>query len=376
MEGARIKLLKVWFSNVEDSLITNHEKLDFSKAVELTNELEMKYRKQKNKISSEFTVIDEKTNKGLYTGVFNFGSYDYPNIYHQIKDRANKIRVDKKSESDKNFLLEKIEELTTEEMKVKENIDKTLINIDKENVSKLKKWQRRTIYTMTGVLSFILIMVTVWSFTQMANYEKALSDGREQLNNSEKLVEEYETALQGNKESLIEHLLTLDNLTKKQEVLIVNYYVDKGEYGKAVNVLDDDSRTETMILMNQNYDRPTKINKIKEFSEEYSTNEARFDLAYFDKDYELMLNIKGVDMVTERSKMKTLAHLRLGQLDEAKIELKNNNDESVQEKLEKYEALVTEIDTLKEKIDKESNEKEENKLKETLKQKEEEKNKL
>lgn len=366
-------MLQVWFANVKDNLIENHEKINFNKAVELTNVLEMKCRNEKNKFSSEFTVIDSKTNDSLYEGVFNFGSYDYPNIYHQIKDKSNKIKVDKERQADKNYLLEKIEELTPEEMKREENIDKTFINIDKDNISKLKKWQRRTIYGLTTFLFIFSIMIIVWSITQMSSYEKALADGRKQLSSSESLIENYEKGLLGNKEVMIEYINNLNNLSENQEILLVNHFIDKEEYTKAVETLDDDSRAETMILMNDNYDKETKIKKIKDFNEEYSTNEARYDLAYFDKDYELMLNIQDVDMIVERSKMKTNAHLKLDQLDEAKAELKNNNDEEMKDKIEQYEALTTEIDTLKEKYDKEKNKKKKKKLKKELEEKEKEK---
>src|SRR5699024_7445102 len=125
---------------------------------------------------------------------------------------------------------------------------------------------------------------------------------------------------------------------------------------------------------NDKYDRDTKVSKIKEFNELYSTNEARFDLAYFDSDYELMLNIQDVNMVSKRSRMKTRAYIKLDQLDEAKEELKNNNDEHTKEMVEKYEILTTEIDTLKEKIDKEKDKKAKKKLESELKEKEKERN--
>lgn len=368
-------MLQVWFSDVKDNLINNHEKIDFGKAVELTNQLEMKCRNEKKSNSSEFTVIDAKTNESLYEGIFNFGSYDYPNIYHQIKDKANKIKVDKKRQADKDFLLEKIEELTPDEMKREENIDKTLINVDKENISKLKRWQRRTVYSLAGLFLLISVFTVIWSVLQMASYEKALNNEKKQLNGNEELIEHYEKGLLGNREDVIQYLNSLDELSENQEVLLVNHFIDEEEYAKAVEKLGDDSRVETMILMNDNYDESEKVEKINAFNEEYSTNEARYDLAYFDKDYELMLNIQDVDMVLERSKMKTLAHLRLDELDEAKAELNNNNDDEMKEKVNQYEGLTTEIETLEEKIDK-ADKKEKKELEKELKEKKEEKSEI
>src|SRR5699024_7199076 len=196
----------------------------------------------------------------------------------KIKEKDKKIKVDKNRKADKDNILQKIEELTQDEIKLKQNIDKTLINVDKENISKLKRWQRRTVYSLAGLFLLISVFTVIWSVLQMASYEKALNNEKKQLNGNEELIEHYEKGLLGNREDVIQYLNSQDEVYENQEVLLVNHFIDEEEYAKAVEKLGDDSRVETMILMNDNYDESEKVEKINAFNEEYSTNEARYDL--------------------------------------------------------------------------------------------------
>lgn len=354
-------MLQVWFASVDDNSITNHKRLNFSEAVKLTDELERKCRDEKRVTSSEFTVIDGRNNKTLYVGIFEFGSYEFPNIYHQIKENSIKIKVDKRSQADKEYLLEKIEELTPEEFKREEIIDKTLINLDKDKISRLKKWQRVTIYSFTSLVTIaFLILLTVF-ILEKVQYENVLAEGRNRLDGSEELNKKYEKALLGNEEELLEYLSD-KKLSENQEVLLTRYHINEGDYKTATKTMNNDpSKVETMILTDSSYDEAKKITKIKEFNEEYPTNEARYDIAYFEKDYELMLNLPDLDMTIERSKMKTRALIKLGKTDEAKAELKNNNDKELKEVIEKYEVLRAEISTLEEKLEQENKEKKKDK---------------
>ncbi len=349
-------MLEVWFSNVEDDLIPNHQRLEFKKAVELTDELERKCRNEKRVTTSEFTVIG-RNEETLYVGSFEFGSYDYPNIYHQIKDKAKKIRVEKRNQADKEYLLEKIDELTPEKYKVEELIDKTLINLDRRKISRLKKWQRMTVYSLAAVMTTLLIIVSTVYFLEKVQYENALKEGRTALEENTLLMKNYERALLGKEEELLEYLADKE-LTENQEIFVTSYHIGEADYVSAVKTMNDDPvRVETMILSTDRYNDKQKIKKIKEFNEKYPTNEARYDLAYFDKDFELMLNLPDIDMTVGRSNMKTYALMKLGKIDEAKIELKNNNDKEMKQKIDRYGILKAEIATLEMKIQEERNKK-------------------
>lgn len=353
-------MLQVLFSNVTDNKIPNHKRIDFDEAVKLTHELEMQCRDEKKVISSEFTVISPETETTFYVGIFNFGSYDYPNIYHQIKVMAQRIKVNKNNQSDKAYLLEQIEVLTPEEFKKKEVIDKTLINLDKSKISKLKKWQRVVLYTFTALTTTAVVVLGVSFFFQKVQYETALADGRKTYEKQEELVKTYETALLGSKDELLKFLEEKE-LNENQQLILVDIYLKRNEYEKAVATMGDPVEVETIILNNDYWQNgEVKIKKLKEFNDLYPTNEARFDIAYFKKEYELMLNLPQINMTAKRSRMKTYALMKLGKIDEAKIELRNNNDDRLKEKIAKYEILQAEIKTLNEKLEREKGAKQKN----------------
>ena len=353
-------MLQVLFSSIEDNLIPHNVRIDFSEVVSMTHDLELKCRDEKRVISSDFKVIASETDTILYRGVFNFGSYDYPNIYHQVKEMTQHIKVNKKNLADKTYLLEQIEELTPDEYKEEETIDKTLVNLDKSKISKLKKWQRVVVYSFTTLTTVGLVVLGSSFLLQKAQYEDALSKGRKLVQENEGMVEVYESALLGNKEEL-EVYFEGENLNENQQHILVDMYLKENKYDKAVELLGDPVEVETIILNDDFWQNgEVKINKIKEFNELYPTNEARYDLAYFEKEYELMLNLPTINMTAKRSRMKTYALMKLGKIDEAKVELNNNNDEKLTEKIDRYEILKAEIKTLTEKLDRENQAKEKN----------------
>ena len=337
--------MQVVFYNVPDKRITNFERMTFEDAVKISQEVELSNREEKVSFSSEFQIINEE-NKVYYKGVFNFGSYDYANIYHQIKDKVEKIKVNKKNQDDKLYLLDQIEKLTPEAYKKFEFVDKTLINLDKSKISKLTAGQRKIVYGI-GTFSFIGFLVIVFLyFSQQNIYERALKDGRGQLAELQNISKTYEVALLENDADMVDYLEKADTLTDTQKKLLVNHYFVKNEFEKAVSLLDGDLVYTETLLLTSNFSQAEKVEKISQFNEVYPTNEARYDLAYFNKEYDLMLNISTVNMTIERSEMKTYALLKLGDLDAAKVELNNNSSESLTEKIVQYEVLMAEIKTL------------------------------
>ena len=342
-------MLKILFVGAPADAIPNHEKLEFSQAVALTHELELTYRTEQREAAAEFFVIG-KDGLDLYKGVFTFGSYDYPNLYHQIKDRATKIRVEKEKQGDKLFLLEQIEQLTPEEFKKEETIDRTLVNVGKDRISRLKKWQRVTVYTLAAAFGAGLLFVTALFFLQKAQYEEALKEGRGIVSQQEETIETYEYDLLGEEEEFLESLEAQDTLSESQKRILAALYLEKSEFEKAVEIMEDTVYVETLILKNPQLDKEEKIKQINEFNQLYPTNEARFDLAYFEGDYELMMNLPSINMTVERSEMKTYGLLKLGKLEDAKAELNNNNSDELKQKIDLHEVLTAEIKTLEDKL--------------------------
>lgn len=339
--------MKVIFYNIPASRIRNFEQMSFDEAVRLSHKVEHDCRDEKIQFTSEFQVLDDD-NKIYYKGTFEFGSYDFPNIYHKIKSMVNRIKVDKRHQADKLYLLDQIEKLTPAEYKKEEKVDKLLINLDRKKVSKLKRWQRKTVYTLGAVGMTGFLLTGFLFFVQKDSYERALADGRNQLEQSQELKEIYEGAILGDKKEMISNLEKLNNekLTDNQIQILFFEYISKNEFEKAVELFDGDYiQAETMIITST-LSKEEKKEKITAFNEIYPTNEARYDLAYIEGNWELMLNIQNVTMNVKRSEMKTYALLKVGKIDEAKLELNNNSNDKLSEKITKYEVLTAEIKTL------------------------------
>jgi len=342
--------MKVVFYNVPNSRLKNFEPMPFREAVKLSHKIEHECRKEKIQFSSEYQVLDDN-NKVYYRGIFNFGSYEYPNIYHKIKDMSNRIKVDKQHQADKLYLLEQIEKLTPNEYKKVEKVDKLLVNLDKSQISKLKSWQRKTVYSLAALGLAGSLFTGTSLFIQKGHYEKALADSEKELKQSEKVISIYEGALLGERKEMFAQLEKLDKkkLTDNQIKILFFEYINNNEFQKAVELFGGDYVQAETMIMNSTLSRDVKKAKIQAFNEVYPTNEAKYDIAYIDGNWELMLNIPNVSMNVKRSEMKTYALLKLGKIDEAKLELNNNSNEELSKKITKYEVITAEIKTLEDK---------------------------
>lgn len=344
-----LNMLGVVFINTENTeKIEKYRRYEFAEAVALTENVEKECRKEKQRFKAEFHLTSEDGNL-YYSGVFHFGSYDYQNIYHQVRDKSPNLQASKDREQHRTFVLEQIEVLTPAAYKEIEEIDKTFINLEKTNISKLNKWQRITLYTtaIVGILGCTTLFI--YHLLEKERFEAQLANEIEKASIHVSLIEQYEIALQGNRSNLIpylEELQVVNKLNENQIVLLINEYLINDQFEKAVELNNDIIYLETLILANRLLKDEEKVKKISAFNDFYPTNEARFDLAYFEGNYELMLNIENVNMTVQRSEMKTYAYLKLNQLENAKRELNNNSNKTLEEKIVRYEILAAEIKTL------------------------------
>lgn len=370
--------MQVIFYNVPDARIKNFEKMPFSEGVKLSQEVEKACRDENTQFTSEYQVLDSE-GVAYYQGQFDFGSYEYGNIYQAIKTKSNNIKIKKEHQADKLYLLEQIELLTPDEYKNEEKVDRSLINLDKSKISKLKNWQRKTAYLIGGMALIGFFIIDFLYVAQQEAYEKALEDGRNQLAISEEMNEVYEETILLENKNLVASLSEVDNLNENQIKILVNEHVENNEFEQAVSLLDGDHiQVETLILSSKE-NVADKIKKLEDFNGVFPSNEARYDLAYLNKEYELMLNIPNVTMNVQRSEMKTYALIKLGEIDEAKVELNNNSNEELAEKISRYEVITAEINTLKDQhsvLVKDKKDKEAKKVKTELDKKTEELKKL
>ncbi|MGB6408007.1 MAG: hypothetical protein WBF39_11060, partial [Planococcus donghaensis] len=263
--------MQVIFYNVPDSRIKNFEKMPFAEGVKLSQEVEKACREENTQFTSEYQVLDSD-GLAYYQGQFDFGSYEFGNIYQSIKIKSNNIKVKKEHQADKLYLLEQIELLTPDEYKKEEKVDRALINLDKSRISKLKNWQRKTAYAIGG-LSLIGFLATGVAFVaQQEGYEKALEDGRSQLASSEEMNEVYENAILQENENLVADLSEVENLNDNQIKILVNEHVKNNEFEKAVALLDGDHVQVETLILSSNTSTEEKKEKIETFNGTYPSN--------------------------------------------------------------------------------------------------------
>lgn len=320
----------------------NFKRIDFEKAVQITQKIELLAREEKENFASEFVITSNE--KDLYKGIFNFGSGNYTNLYHQIKDKVPKIKVKKELQNDKNELLKQIEYIDGEYKKIIENS----ITINPSHVSKLNQWKRKVVYSLLGVTVISSLFMGYLYTTKTSAYEKALIEGKNELKDSENLNQLYETALLNtNKKSLYDTLSSKKELNENQKKLVAINFLEKSKYSELMQLFEEDSLKVNNFILSTTLKNKEKITK--DFNEFAPSNEGKFAVAYYDKNYDLLLNIKNVTMNVTRSEMKTYAYLKTNQIELAKSELNNNNNKAIGEKIIKYEGLTAEIDTLKNK---------------------------
>lgn len=364
-------MIYVIFNKMDKELkksIPLYEKIEFNKAVELSAELEQKYREEKKQLKANFSIIEITKNDQrieLYeNGEFVFGSYFAPNLYIHIKKNLPKIRINKEKEKQKIIFMSKLEERLEEKYKEDEVIeDKELINLDKSRISYFKKWQRRTIYGIG--LFFILLSIGLFAFffIQIASINEDYQTLEKQKKELEKKTNVYATSLLGNDKKLGKYFESKEKLDSDEKKIYVNYLLDKGDMEKALKVYKDPSLLANFISKNKS------IDVLKAFHEEHPTKEGKFDIAYENEDYETVLSIQDVENTVARSKKRTYAYLKTGEIEKAKEELENNNDDKLEKKINKYESIKMEINELNDKLESAKKKKSKKKIRKQIKSK-------
>jgi hypothetical protein len=337
-------VLQVVFTQLDDNDIRKFEKMDFTNMVEITANLEKKYRDAKKKINGDFYLI-EKDSDGtpIYTGTFNFGSYYAPNLYQHIKKKLDEMKLSKQQQQDRIELIAKMEEGLPENYKKEEVFENVhLLDLDIRKVSKLTRWQRRTIYALTGLLSLALIGLIFYTAMTIAQYDVAYKKEHETVLSQNKTLGIYEQGLLGNKKELNKYLYkNKKGLTNDQKKLYAVLLLQDKKYKEVVDLYNNDLSFIAALISSTG-----NIDMLREFNKDFPSKEGEFDILYADKKYEELLTLKNVDMTVKRSEMKTYALLKTGRIEEAKAELTNNNNKDMKKKIVQYEELSKEINGL------------------------------
>lgn len=347
-------MLYVVFTEIDDTSIKTFEELPLSEAMYLTDKLERKCREEGKKVNGEFYIIDltdeSKKKEAVYRGTFKFGYYESLNLYHHIKKTIPSIKVSREREHEKVLFLEKLEDETESKYKVDDDPDSYLSNLDRDKISKLKKNQRRMIYVSVIISTIALIIVLILYVIKVNEFEKYSDQAQLTKEQQESLISIYEKGLSGDEQSVVTYLEAKENITDEQKLLLANMLIKEKKFKEVINLYGDVQFVANLVSNSKQSSLQDTINVLKEFDEMYPTNQAKYDLAYYSGRYDLMLKIPEVQMNARRSRMKTYAHLKLGQLEEAKSELANNNNEKLKSQINNYELLEAEISLIEEKI--------------------------
>ncbi|WP_138858518.1 hypothetical protein [Exiguobacterium mexicanum] len=336
-------MLFVRFTDVPDTRIQNYERLTFAEAVIATHELHQAHSEEGTSCSGDFRLFDQK-DELLYRGTFTFGTGGtYPNLYHQVNDRVQRIRTKKEDNAKKMWLLDEIESETPEDYKHPSTKSNPIVSSTYQ--SRLTRLQRRLIYGVAtaGLLFTSLFTAAQWFIDKEAHAEQVT--GVEQT-----WLDAYEQALQGEESSLID-LLERKDRSEKEDALLVDLYLAEGEDQKALEFTDDPILIETKLAGLDLSDKE-KLERLREFQASHPTDEGTFDIAVLERDRETVAKTDDVEWTAPRISAKVTAYLYLGDIESAKEWASKTNNPAVQDKIEKYQDNTATIDELKEKLKK------------------------
>lgn len=338
-------MLFVRFTDVPDTRIPNYERLPFAEAVVATHDLHQALSEEGTSCSGDFRLFDQK-DELLYRGTFTFGTEGtYPNLYHQVKDRVQRIRTKKEDNTKKSWLLDEIEAETPDDYKRQSAKSNPILSSTYQ--SRLTRLQRRLVYGVAtaGILFTSLFTAAQWVIDKEAHAEQVTGV-------EETWLDAYEQALQGEKSSLIQ-LLERKERSEEESALLVDLYLTEGADQKAFELTDDPILIETK-LAGLNLSDKEKLERLQDFQVAHPTDEGAFDIAVLERNSEVVANTKDVEWTGPRISAKVTAYLYLGDIESAKEWASKTNDPNVQEKIDAYQDITATIDGLNEKLKKTS----------------------
>jgi hypothetical protein len=342
-------MLYVNFVQGKHDELPKHERIPFNDAVALSQKIEMEMREKKSKIASYFYVIDDELADSLYEGEFVFGSYTAPNLFIHIKNNLPAIKTNKENEKLRLSFIADMEEATDEQYKQEEDMENDLYqHLDSTKISHLKRWQRRTIYGAAGFFAFASAGIFTFFFLQIASISNEVSSTTAEAEQQAEVITYYEQALLGEEETLEAYLSGKDTdaLSNRETGIYARMVADNEDF-ETLNALYEEDTSLAATFLAQEADAET----LRAYNEQYPTNEAQFDLAFADENYEELLEMKNVEINNRRSEMRTEALIEMGDLEGARAELENNTSSELADRLNRMEELNTQLADIDEQID-------------------------
>lgn len=348
--------------------LPKHERIPFNEVVALSHKIESEMREKQSTIASYFYVIDDEMADTLYEGEFIFGSHSSPNLYIHIINKLQSIKTSKENEKLRLSFITDMEALVDEKYKKQDEMEENPFqDLDRTRISRLKRWQRRSIYGLTGVLGLACIGILAFFLIQVSSISEEAQASVAQVEEQEETIEYYEQALLGDEDNLESYFneKEIESLSDRERNIYASLVADNQDFDTLNTLFENDNRLAATFLGQQG-----NIPALRAYNEQFPTNEARFDLAYAEEKYEEMLNVENVEINSRRSEMRTEALLKTGDIEAARQELENNSSTELAERVNRYGELDSEISDLNEQIENLDKEEDEEEIKTLEEQKE------
>ncbi|UOQ95088.1 hypothetical protein MUO14_09230 [Halobacillus shinanisalinarum] len=365
--------MRVLFTSKLEGEIKSFQPYPFHEAVEKTEELDTKWKKKNTEpIPLDFMICNDEGDK-LYKGTYVVGSEDTTNIYDHVCRKLIQMPMNhKQQETERDILLQHLTSHTptTYKLDVTELLEKDSSNQKGwKNLSKRQK-------IMTGSFACLVIVTIVMAVAlvfMLRSQSQAMQQMDQELAEVKATKNVYETAVTGDMTEAIDELQAQRKLTESAQEALIHFLLSKKNYEEAVK---EAGKEQTSFLAGQIM-QLHGIEELQTFQESYPSPAGAFEIAYHTEDYEKAIAVGDVPMTAERYKEKGMAYLRLGQLEEAKKMASEAKSDGLNEKISTYEQLEQQLAQINSQIEmeKQSDDKNQDKIKELEEQKKELQNK-
>lgn len=282
------------------------------------------------------------------------------NLFFNVKDKLKRKEKTKKP---------------TEELKEKLN-DEVESNTDNKKSKFNIIGKITTPLGMITSLAFILLVGFIFSQALTSDASTEEEKAQSQLNKQDKVIDAYRLYITNDEEKQKEAYAKLDaigydNLEKSDKKVLIDWYIEQGQYTKALTLNSESAYKISDKINADNKDDPEQAKSELELlqSSFQDIKVLKFDIASLENNYQTIIENSRLEKYNEkRSKEVVKAYVLTNQIEELNELIKEYSNDGEEE--ENYENLQTQADRDIDKYENQKNEEEEiEKLKKQLEDK-------
>ncbi|ABO68786.1 Hypothetical protein GTNG_3453 (plasmid) [Geobacillus thermodenitrificans NG80-2] len=205
-------------------------------------------------------------------------------------------------------------------------------------------WDNKYVYLSASALALIILIGNSTGAFDFSKPEEAKAKQEQtEVIPSNKLIGIYRQAITGDKQKALDQLerLGFDNLSKKDQKVMLSLYEETGQPEKAIKLKPEYAeKVVNDLVSNQKYD------DLRTLQSKVDNPVVNYEVAYLDKKWEDVVRLKDKVKMTDRRKSQLLsAYLHLERVDEAK-NLAAESPELLQ-KIQDFEMKKKQVEDLK-----------------------------